>query len=145
MSTAQTHGNAVTLNGPRLHIRLNGLAILGMAVVAYALAGGSWWLFLGLLLVPDVFMLGYIAGPRVGAHVYNVGHSLLWPVALVSIGLVTSLGPEAVAGFAGAGAGRSSGLLRVGVIWAAHIGLDRAFGFGYKYTSAFSDTDIGSV
>lgn len=33
--------------------------------------------------------------------------------------------------------------LRLGLLRAAHIGMDRALGFGYKYPIAFDDTDIG--
>jgi hypothetical protein len=127
----------------RLHLHLDGVALLAGAVLAYALAGGSWWLFLALLLAPDLFMLGYLGGPRVGAAVYNAGHSLLWPAVLIGTAVLSG-GAEAIEPAAGAArAGGPSVLLSVGIIWAAHIGMDRAFGFGYKYPTAFSDTDIG--
>lgn len=115
----------------RAHLHLDGLALLALALVVYAVAGGSWWFFLVLLLAPDLFMLGYLAGPRVGSIVYNAGHSLLWPVALVSAGLLGATAPA------------ESVVLQIGIIWAAHIGMDRLFGFGYKYPTRFNDTDIG--
>jgi hypothetical protein len=115
----------------RAHLHLDGLALLALAVVAYGVAGGPWWLFFALLLAPDLFMLGYLAGPRIGSIVYNAGHGLIWPVALVSAGLL------------GANAPADSVALHIGIIWAAHIGMDRAFGFGYKYPTRFGDTDIG--
>jgi hypothetical protein len=35
--------------------------------------------------------------------------------------------------------------LAVGLIWAAHVGIDRALGFGLKYASAFGDTHLGRI
>jgi hypothetical protein len=122
----------ITPNGTaRAHLHLDGLALLALAIVVYAVAEGPWWLFLALLLAPDLFMLSYLAGPRIGSIVYNAGHALLWPVVLVSAGLL------------GTSASADSVVLQIGIIWAAHIGMDRAFGFGYKYPTRFNDTDIG--
>jgi len=61
-------------------LRLEGALIVAFAVFSYHLLQASWLWFLLLLLVPDVFMVGYVWGNRVGATVYNVGHtSLLRP------------------------------------------------------------------
>ena len=124
-------------NTARLHLHIDGLALLAGSLVAYGIADGSWWLFVALLLVPDVFMLGYLAGPRAGAVVYNAGHSLVWPVLLVAIGLLAAAADAQTLGTS------APLVLRLGLIWAAHIGVDRTLGFGYKYPSGFSDTDIG--
>lgn len=141
MSSAQ---RADVANTVRLHLHIDGLALLAGSLVAYGVAGGSWWLFVALLLVPDVFMLGYLAGPRSGAVVYNAGHSLVWPVLLVALGLLVAPEGASVARGAGlASAAPAPLVLRLGLIWAAHIGMDRALGFGYKYASGFNDTDIG--
>lgn len=117
---------------PRVHLHLNGVALLLISLIAYGLSGGSWWLFFGLLLAPDLFMVGYVSGPRTGAAVYNFGHSLVWPAGLIGAGLI-----------AAAATGNPSPLpVQLGLIWAAHIGMDRAVGFGYKYPTHFKDTDI---
>lgn len=129
-ATAMTSSGAAvgTVSGVRRHLHLNGAAILGAAIVGYATLEASWWLFFALLFVPDVWMIGYLANPRVGAELYNVGHSLVIPALLIGAGLVASSLHLAV---------------ETGVIYAAHIGLDRVLGFGYKYPTEFSDTDIG--
>ena len=57
--------------------RLEGLAFLGLAVSLFTWSGVSWWWFGGLLLAPDLFMVGYLGGARLGAAVYNLGHWLL--------------------------------------------------------------------
>ena len=35
--------------------------------------------------------------------------------------------------------------LPIAFIWTAHIGMDRALGYGLKYPSAFGDTHLGRV
>lgn len=110
-------------------LRLEGLALLATAVTLYAVLGGSWWLFLLLLFAPDLFMLGYLRGPKVGAAVYNVGHVTLTPIV---IGLVSY--------FVGAQLG-----VQIAVIWLAHIGMDRLAGYGLKEPTGFQDTHMGRI
>lgn len=64
------------MKGTDLLIRLEWLALAAAAVLLYGYAGGSWWLFAALLLLPDLSMLGYLAGPRLGAVTYNALHNL---------------------------------------------------------------------
>lgn len=113
----------------RLLLRLEGLALLAAAVSLYALLGGSWWLFVLLLFAPDLFALGYLRGPGVGASLYNLGHTTVVPVA---VGLA--------AYFLGATLGT-----QVAAIWLAHIGLDRALGYGLKEPSSFQETHLGRI
>jgi hypothetical protein len=110
-------------------LRCDGLAELVGLVVLYALTGASWWLFAGLFLVPDIGMLGYLAGPRVGAVTYNALHLLAPPVAL---------------GLAALASGWGLGV-SVALVWAAHIQFDRAAGYGLKYATAFADTHLGRI
>ena len=132
------NGGTQQMGTVRAHLHLDGAAILIASVIGYALAGGSWWLFLLLLLLPDLFMLGYLGGPKTGSIVYNAGHTLLWPLLLLTLSLVIGEIELALAG-----AGPSFGFLHGGLIWAAHIGMDRTVGYGYKYPTDFKDTDIG--
>jgi hypothetical protein len=50
---------------PRVLLRGEGLAVLIAAVVGYQAMGASWMLFAALLLLPDLGLLGYRAGPRI--------------------------------------------------------------------------------
>jgi hypothetical protein len=43
--------------------------------------------FFALLLAPDLSMIDYVLGPRVGAATYNAGHLYAWPVGLLAGGL----------------------------------------------------------
>ena len=67
--------------------RVEGAALLVLAVVLFDGTDLSWWWFAVLLLAPDLFMLGYLAGPRAGAIGYNLGHTLVWPALLLAWGL----------------------------------------------------------
>jgi hypothetical protein len=35
--------------------------------------------------------------------------------------------------------------LLIAIVWAAHIAMDRAFGYGFKYPDAFGHTHLGIV
>jgi hypothetical protein len=113
----------------RALLRLEGLAVLALSVAAYANWGVGWMAFAGFFLVPDLSMLGYSWGPRVGAAVYNAGHSYVGPIALLAAGLLLTM-PLATA---------------LALIWAAHIGFDRALGFGLKSASGFRHTHLGML
>ena len=129
-----THTDSITANPLARHpvaltLRLEGLVIGGAAVIAYGPMGGSWMLFALLLLSPDLLMLGYLAGNRAGAFCYNMAHSYLGPVGLGLYGFL---------------AGLDLGL-QLALIWAAHIGLDRAMGYGLKYAAGFRQTHLNRV
>ncbi|HLH92604.1 MAG TPA: DUF4260 domain-containing protein [Xanthobacteraceae bacterium] len=114
---------------PRLLLRLEGAALLIVAVAMFWHSGASWWLFAILILAPDLSFVGYLAGPRVGAIAYNAAHTTSTPIALALIG-------------AGAAAPI---VVVIAVIWLAHIGADRMLGYGLKYGAGFGFTHLGRV
>ena len=105
------------------------MALFVIAALLYRQHGMSWWLFALLFLVPDLSFLGYLAGPRIGAMVYNAAHTTLLPI-IPGVGAVTFSSPMARA---------------MTLIWLAHIGLDRALGYGLKYGTGFSFTHLGRI
>jgi hypothetical protein len=115
------------LGQPRLLLRIEGLVLLTGSLLLYAQNRGEWWVFLALLLAPDLSMVGYLRGPAVGAALYNLFHNDLPPAALAAFGVLS--GNEV--------------LLLLSLIWFAHIGMDRLLGYGLKYSSGFKDTHIG--
>ena len=66
---------------PRLLLRLEGAALALGAVYIYHRIGGNWWLFAALILVPDMSLLAYFVGTRLGAIAYNAMHVTLGPLA----------------------------------------------------------------
>ncbi len=114
---------------PRLVLRLEGAALLGLALLLYGGTGASWWLLAALFLVPDLSFLFYLAGPRAGAVAYNAVHTMLGPIVLGAVGHVLA----------------SPTVLALALIWAAHVGLDRALGYGLKYAAGFGFTHLGRI
>ena len=111
----------------RTWLKIEGLSVLVVSVLIYWHFGSSWWIFFGLLLVPDLAMLPYLLNPRIGALSYNVVHSYFLPLGLAAGALVSN----------------NVALLPYVCIWTAHIGMDRALGFGLKYPTAFARTHLG--
>ena len=114
---------------PAALLRVEGVALLALSVLLYWIYGGSWLLFGVLLLAPDLSMLGYIAGPRVGAAIYNTFHTYAMPAVVGALGIIFA----------------SPLLVAVALIWFAHIGMDRTVGYGLKYPSSFKDTHLERV
>ena len=104
-------------------------AILLIALWFYAQSGAGWWWFALLFLVPDLTMAGYVLGNRIGAVVYNAGHSFLIVAALVLVMHFSAQG----------------WLWPYVLIWTAHIAFDRMLGYGLKYASSFQDTHLGRI
>ena len=125
------HGSAdaVAERLPRLLLHAEGAAVAGAAVALYFDAGFEWWVLVVLALAPDLSIAGYLAGPRVGAVVYDLGHTYVWPVALAALGVVTE----------------TDIAVQLGLIWLTHIGVDRAIGYGLKYPTDFKDTHLQRV
>jgi hypothetical protein len=111
-------------------LRLEGLLVLTLACYIYnTLPDKSWKLFAYCFFVPDISFLGYIIGKRTGAVSYNIMHSYILPlsVLLISYQLPCHL------------------MQAISIIWIAHIGFDRALGYGLKYADGFSYTHLGLI
>jgi hypothetical protein len=91
--------------------------------------GLSLLTYLLVLFVFDISMIGYAKGARIGAYLYNLGHSLALPLAVVLVGW----------------ASKSETALGIGLIWVAHVGLDRFLGYGLKLTTGFKKTHLGNI
>ncbi len=110
-------------------LRAEGAATLAAGLVGFLFLGLPWWAFLLLLIVPDVSMVGYLRGPRLGAILYNLAHDLATGVVVAGAGLAIGSVPVAAAG----------------AILVAHSGMDRMMGYGLKFPSSFKDTHLGRI
>ena len=121
--------SGATIGAVRVVLRLEGLCILIAASFAYSKFGLGWGIFALFFLTPDISFLGYLAGPKVGAVTYNLAHSYIGAVACLVIGFLL---PAPI-------------ILCAGIIWCAHIGFDRALGYGLKYSAGFGFTHLGRI
>jgi hypothetical protein len=99
------------------------------AAVVYVDRDYNLWLVLILFLAPDLGLLGYLGGPRFGAATYNALHTTTVPLVL---GGAAFLGDRPLG-------------IEIGLIWLAHIGIDRAIGYGLKYQNAPKPTHLQRV
>jgi Domain of unknown function (DUF4260) len=127
IASVETTGTVT--GGLRILLRLEGLTLFAGMTLLYGVWGGYWWVYAVLFLVPDLSFAAYLAGPKIGAIVYNTAHSYMAPMTLM------------VTGFALA----SPLTLSIAMIWLAHIGIDRALGYGLKYNAGFGFTHLGRI
>jgi hypothetical protein len=113
----------------RSWLRLEGMAALVVGVAIYVGSGGQLVWLVPLLLAVDVSTVGYLAGPRPGAIVYNVAHN--WATGLIVLGAGSALAAPV--------------LVLAGAILVAHVGIDRFAGYGLKYPTAFAETHLGRL
>lgn len=134
MTTYTTHVDVaadagIVAGAPRRMLRLEGAAVAAGALIVYTTTHEAWWLIPLTFLLPDLSAIGFLAGNRVGARLYNAAHTTALPVLVVAIGLwqhtplVTALA----------------------LSWLAHIGIDRALGYGLKYPQNFQHTHLSTA
>jgi hypothetical protein len=111
---------------PRLLLHAEGLALLVGGLVVYFDRDFGWVLLVVLALAPDLSMVGYLAGPRIGAFAYDGAHTTIAPMALGVAGVLADSGTA----------------VQLALIWLIHIGGDRFLGYGLKYPSGFKDTHL---
>ncbi|WP_017187560.1 DUF4260 domain-containing protein [Alkalibacillus haloalkaliphilus] len=113
----------------KILLHIEGLAVFALSIYLYGYCQFSWVLFFVLLLSPDVSMLGYLFNNKVGAMLYNYFHTYTTAIIVILLGLLIS----------------NQTALAVGLIWLAHIGMDRMVGYGLKYPTEFKDTHLNRV
>jgi Domain of unknown function (DUF4260) len=128
-TTSSAPVTGMTVGAVRGWLRLEGLAAFGAGLVLYAVNGGDWLWAIPALLLPDLSAAGYLLSQRIGTFTYNLVHN--WAPGFVVLGLGLWLG--------------SPGLQIVAAILIAHVGVDRAMGYGLKLPSSFQDTHLGRM
>ncbi len=127
-STESASDGTVT-GAPRVWLRLEAAALLTGALIAYSTTGQHWWLVPAVVLLPDLAMMGYLGGTPVGAFLYNLAHATPVPALMIGLGWWQ----------------HRPLLLGLGLVWLAHIGLDRLMGYGLKYGDTFHHTHLGML
>ncbi|MFB6343033.1 DUF4260 domain-containing protein [Saccharicrinis sp. FJH62] len=110
-------------------IRLEEAALMIFAYVMSLVLGFNWWLFWVCLLIPDLSMLGYLSGPRIGAALYNLFHHRALALIIALTGYFLEL----------------QWLLFVGIVLFGHSSMDRIFGYGLKHKDDIKHTHLGWI
>ena len=119
----------IVAGAPRRMLRLEGAAVAAGALIAFTTTHEPWWLIALTILVPDLSAIGFLVGNRLGARLYNAAHTTSVPVIVVAIGLWQHA-PLATA---------------LGLVWLAHIGIDRALAYGLKYPDNPQHTHLSAA
>ena len=110
-------------------IRLEELFLFGLALFLFSKLDYGWGTYALLFMTPDLSMLGYLAGPRLGAWTYDLIHHKGLSVGVYVLGYLLAI----------------PWLMLAGTILLGHSSLDRVFGYGLKYADAFQNTHLGWV
>lgn len=110
-------------------LKLEQIALFAFSIFLFCHTEFAWWWFPLLLLVPDLSMIAYLGGPKLGAVVYNIVHHQALALAVLCVGW--QFGNE-ICYFAG-------------IILLGHSSMDRIFDYGLKYPDAFKHTHLGWI
>lgn len=110
-------------------LKLEEAAMLGICVLAMTSYEAAWWWYPLLLLGPDISLLGYLAGNRTGAEVYNFFHHKGVAILVFIIGIYAGMG----------------WLELTGIVLFGHSSMDRMLGYGLKTYEGFKYTHLGII
>lgn len=104
-------------------------AIFVLCIFLFSRLPFAWWWFPALLLLPDIGMIGYLISPKIGAYTYNLLHHRGIAALVAGYAIWSDKDQWKLAA----------------IILFAHISMDRAVGYGLKYTDSFSNTHLGII
>lgn len=122
-------------------LRLEELAQLLLCLGLLIVFGAPWWVYVLVVIGPDIGMLGYLIGPRVGAFTYNLLHHKAVALLVVLFGIGMFLGENLWSDTAR----EDVSVLIAGIILYGHASLDRIFGYGLKFGDGFQHTHLGWI
>jgi len=116
------------------------LLCLGLLIVGWA----PWWVYILMLIGPDIGMLGYLINARVGAVTYNILHHKGVPILII---VLTSgaLHERFISYMLSMTEFDIPWPLVAAVILYGHASLDRIFGYGLKFGDSFHHTHLGWI
>lgn len=110
-------------------LKLEEIAQFLLGMYLFSLLPYAWWWFPALLLAPDIGMVGYLGGAKMGAFFYNIFHHKGVAIAIYLAGIYFD----------------NSVLQLVGAMLFAHAAFDRMLGYGLKYEKGFKFTHLGDL
>ena len=110
-------------------LKLEEAAMLALCIFALSWIHVSWWVYLLILIAPDISFVGYAAGNIAGAFSYNLFHHKGVAIAVFITGFIF----------------KNEWLQIIGIILFGHSSLDRMLGYGLKLKEGFKYTHLGMI
>ena len=110
-------------------IQLEEIGMFLFGIYLFSLLNYAWWWFFVLILAPDIAMIGYLFGNKMGSISYNVFHHKGIAILIYLMGIYV----------------QNSLLQLIGIILFSHASLDRMLGYGLKYKTGFKFTHLGEI
>jgi len=110
-------------------IQLEELAMFVLSIYLFSRLQFAWWWYPALILLPDISMVGYVAGNKVGAATYNFVHHKAVAIVIYIAGLYW----------------QNEVLQLAGLILFGHSSMDRMMGYGLKTNAGFKFTHLGEI
>lgn len=110
-------------------IKLEELVMFLLSIFLFSKLEYVWWVYLVLILTPDIGMIGYAVNTRIGAITYNLFHHKGIAIVVGILGWYLVI-PE---------------LQLAGIILFGHASMDRILGYGLKYSDHFKHTHLGNL
>ncbi|MBI5839058.1 MAG: DUF4260 domain-containing protein [Chloroflexi bacterium] len=110
-------------------LKLEELFMFGLTIFLFSKLDFSWWWYPVLLFTPDLSMLGYLGGTRLGAFTYNFIHHKALGISIFVAGVIFA----------------NQALQLAGLILFGHSSMDRVLGYGLKHSDSFQHTHLGMI
>jgi hypothetical protein len=110
-------------------LKLEQAAMFVLALYALSLLNAPWWIYLLVLIAPDISCIGYTGGNKVGAVCYNLFHHKGIAIAIFMTGLIL----------------KDQWFQIMGIVLFGHSAMDRMFGYGLKLNKGFRYTHLGMI
>jgi len=110
-------------------LKLEELLMFVLSMYALTLFHVNWWVYLLVLIAPDISFTGYAVGNKVGAVCYNLFHHKGVAIAIFLAGFIW----------------RDEWLQITGIVLFGHSSMDRMLGYGLKLNQGFKYTHLGMI
>lgn len=110
-------------------LRLEELAMFMGSIYLLNVLEVPWWIYIILVLGPDIGMLGYTVNDKVGAVSYKAFHHKGIAIVVYTAGIYF----------------QNEVIQIIGLILFGHSSMDRMVGYGLKYFTGFKHTHLGLI
>lgn len=102
------------------------MTVLSLYFLSQHALGLSIWIWMLLFFSPDISMIGYLFGTKIGAFTYNIIHHRAVALLILGIGILS----------------QQEIWVSIGTLLFAHASFDRMLGYGLKYSDSFKHTHL---